>query len=242
MQCYIKSNEIALLKHKSIIKHAECIVDRAESAGDIQIFNPEHELLFLIERKTGMDLIASFKSRMHQKAQMAATPTKLSRGYIIEIDQAWKTEGTRRQIDGFVQNRMIQDQQFVLYSDGPKHSMQLIDDLCRKSTKYCDSKDPTNSTIVGAAIRKKDIMEPLVFAHWLEHLRGISKDTAAKIAAHCESPHQLVMQYSHCATAEEGKTLLQHVLIGKDKKGKDKKVGKSISETIYNAFHNPYKL
>lgn len=243
VRCHIKTNEIALKKLESIITYATCIIDTHESAGDIQIYNRDDELVFLFERKTCSDLINSMKNRNEsQKAQMEKTPTRIKKGYIIEMDKVWSQPTERRQIDGYLQNRMIQDDYIVAYSKNPQHTMEWLNDICRKCDKYCDEQINKPAKVVGAVIRKKDIMEPLVFAHWLEHLRGISKHAASRIALECESPCKLIERYNACKTKDEARWLLQGIVIGMGKTGKERRAGKGISETIYNAFHTTYTM
>ena len=241
IRCLIKSGEKKLFEHTHVVTHGVCECDRHESAGDIQIWKDDL-LLYLIERKSLTDLFNSLNGRSHQKAQMIKTEVAIQRGYIIEIDKTW-TSSNQSRVDGFIHNRVFKDKFFVFYSANPKHTMQHVDALCRKAEDYMALQDTEKAHLTpGLSIKKNDIMQPLMFMHWLEHIKGISKPTASAVALHCKSPIKLIEQYLMLKDEEKAKRYLENVKIGVTKSGKERRLGEKLSESIYSAFTTEFVL
>lgn len=246
LRCLIKTGESKILENIHLVTHAKVECEKTQSAGDIQIWDGE-SLLFLLERKTCSDLLASLNGRDHQKSQMYLTHVNLRSGYIIEIDKSW---GSAKQnyIDGFLQNRIMEDNFAVLFSGGPAHTLKHVNSLCRKVQQYSQVipstlfplPQPRPSYLPGVAVKKSDVLSPLIFVHWLELIKGISKNTAIAVASYCGSPMTLAMKYQACTTEEEKMALLAKVDIGKTSAGNVRFLGQNLSIAIYKAYHTNF--
>ena len=209
--------------------------------GDIHIVN-DGIVIFVIERKTGADYIASIKDH-RLKNQMARVKsfqqTNPQVGFIILVEGCFQESfGQPIQISDYIYNsilhRILQDGIPVIRSDNLQESAIWIKKIANISNLKQNNVNKNTSTyakesdyLETVAVKKSDNMTPEnCYLLQLTHIPGVSLNIAKNIAQFYPSWASLINKYQ-TLTENQSKLLLADIQI------KQRRLGKTLSAKIY---------
>ena len=199
--------------------------------GDFVITKNE-EVLFLIERKSIKDLCASIIDGrwVEQKNRLIESindPSKIV--YIIEGEKE-KSQGIPLStINSSILNLIFKHKYKVIFTNSKKDT---VDNIIMLYTKIKDNKLELNTDIkTMKIIKKSDKINDNIFINMLCVIPGISSKIAIKIHEKYNSFNDLVIAYSLLENDELKKKMLININITTARK-----IGKAISEKVYNSI------
>jgi len=207
--------------------------------GDVLI-KKDDNILFVIERKTVDDLKASIIDGRHreQKARLLNTGIPKERiMYIIEGDITKPTGIPVDTLIGSLINTQLRDGIKTYKTMNIRETAMFIKRLFEKITKEEETlfKECTKTYSSTLKTKKKDNLTPQVwFAHSLASIPQISDKIANEIVKVYPTLQTLTKKYEE--TKEEERKCVLVDISYPVVNGKTRKVGKVISERVYNFF------
>lgn len=192
--------------------------------GDFVIKN-DHDIMFVIERKTRSDLSASiidgrFREQKQRLIDSIGDPSKII--YIIEGSKKTKMDKT---LDSAIINLMIVHKYFVITTKCPKDTMQKLEIICKKMG--------TIGGVVGTVKEKpkellsKDHSLCAVFARQIACIPQIGMTIAEKIA----NEYQNINRLTDVLKNKESRIGLEEFINAQNTK---RKMGKNTVEKLTN--------
>ena len=232
---------------KEHFESKENVVIKQLDLGDI-IYTLNENPVVIIERKTISDLRSSIKDGRHreQKIRLLNNFPLCNIYYLIEGDildfEMSNGEKDTKSIYGAVLNSLIRDNIKIIRTCDIKESIRIIELILHKLKNQseifnCDSKNESDyaSTI---KIKKKDNMNnSTCFLTQLSQIPGVSITISKNIIKHYSSMYELCLAYSKIEEIDECKKMLVNIEIPTNT-GKIRKLGKVLSERIYNFICN----
>jgi ERCC4-type nuclease len=221
---YREHGAIELLKDMPITQEVILL-----DVGDFQIYK-EDQLYLTIERKTEADLNSSIKDGRwrEQKERLDILRQGGSRVvFLIErIDVSKSAFLDKKVLDGAILNTVFRDDYPIIFSDGLKHTVELIDTLYRKIEKGEFEKQRGSSIETTSSSLKKKMTNSNFFLTCLSSIPRVSVDIATKIQEHYKNLDELLVAFK-AGNSE----LLSGIELGKGEK--KRKLGKKLSSDIY---------
>lgn len=191
--------------------------------GDFVIKN-DHDILFVIERKTRSDLSASiidgrFREQKQRLIDSVGDPSKII--YIIEGSKKTKMDKT---LDSAIINLMIVHKYFVVTTKCPKDTMQKLEIICKKMGTIGE-----NGVIreKPKELLSKDHSMCTVFARQIACIPQIGMTIAEKIA----NEYQNINRLTDVLKKKESRIGLEEFINAQNPK---RKMGKNTVEKLSN--------
>lgn len=201
--------------------------------GDF-IIKKEEDILFVIERKSIKDLCASITDGRHteQKNRLLESikdPKKIV--YIIEgkKSEAFNNSVTTKSINSAILNLTFKHKYQVIFTESKQDTVDNIILL------YNKIKNNELETVIGSkinVIKKSDKINDNIFINMISVIPGISEKIAIKIHEKYNTLNDLIKSYNLIENECDKKKMLSEILVTK------RKVGKVLSEKIYNSIFN----
>ena len=207
--------------------------------GDFQIINPKGEIILIIERKTQADLLSSIKDGRHREQKLRLLNSSIPNiAYLIEGKnniKYFKSSDKASEV-GSILNTMFRDKLFVIRTLDMEETVLYIKTLLKKFTKN-DFKFENKEYSSVIKLKKKDNLTPEnCFIAQLSQIPGVSNTIAKCIVEKYPNMSELCKNYNQndskiCIKLLEPLTFNQN-------SGKNRKVGKVLSERIYKFLNN----
>jgi len=218
--------------------------------GDIIITNNTDNLCVIIERKTWNDLYSSIISNRFSEQRERLKEFRVNNkgdngGKNIVV--IYLVEGTcnvkyKKITTGAIENLILFHNISVIYSKSVQDSVDQLFRMDKKVQVY--STNGINGCGVSGVVeikyteRKTKIIENMLFYH-LTLIPGVSAKIANAITLKYPTVQVLLEEFKTCSR-EDGINLCSDILIGPSGTGNgnsNRRVGKSISEKIYNTYN-----
>ena len=207
--------------------------------GDFQILNPEGEIVLIIERKTQADLISSIKDGRHREQKLRLLSSNVSNiAYLIEgkNDIKYFRPTDKSSEVGSILNTMFRDKLFVIRTLDMEETVLYIKTLLKKFSKN-DFKFENKEYSSVIKLKKKDNLTPEnCFIAQLSQIPGVSNKIARCIVDKYPNMSELCKNYNESEPTFSIK-LLESLSFCQNS-GKNRKVGKVLSERIYKYLNN----
>ena len=219
--------------------------------GDI-IFTRDEEILIIIERKTITDLRASIKDGRHreQKIRLLSNFKRHKIYYLIEGDildfEIKYGDKDIKSLYGAMINSLVRDNLKIIRTIDINESIKYIETMFEKLNKQpslfindesCEEKLENKDYCSAIKIKKKDnITSHVCFISQLCQIQGVSINIAKKILEHYSSMYSLCLSYKDLEKSDAIKLLIDIEI--DTNTGKKRKLGKVLSERIYNFLCN----
>ena len=218
--------------------------------GDF-VFKIAEETVLVIERKSLKDLYQSIKDGRHreQKKRLFSTYPKSKIIFLIEgnIYDAGFPDKIVKIIQSSILNTIIRDNiriiQTIDIADTFNTLRQIYEKLIKNPEFFQNEQQSGGSITVETEtsdyantikLKKKDNMTPQLCQQlWLAQIPGMSTTFANIILEKYTSVPNLISNYNNLETIEEKKKMLVEIPIT-TKTGKTRKLGKVLSERIYD--------
>lgn len=205
--------------------------------GDFQVCDKEGIPLFIFERKTNADLVASIKDGRYknQKASLFSSFKPSQIYYIIEgqVDFKPTTVATKKMMQGAVINMMLRDKIGVFTTKSVEETCELILSIFHR---ICET--PTKYTVEAQAIEKQEVVETKtsddpnkVFKSMLCQLPHVNITSANELVSMFGSMKQLVQKLHSFVTKEECKDFCNTMKVNGRKL--NKRIAESLVEHLY---------
>lgn len=207
--------------------------------GDFQIVNPEGEIVLIIERKTQADLLSSIKDGRHREQKLRLLNSSVPNiAYLIEGKnniKYFKSSDKASEV-GSILNTMFRDKLFVIRTLDMEETVLYIKTLLKKFTKN-DFKFENKEYSSVIKLKKKDNLTPEnCFIAQLSQIPGVSNTIAKCIVEKYPNMSELCKNYNQNDSKISIKLL--EPLTFNQNSGKNRKVGKVLSERIYKFLNN----
>tara|TARA_A100001015_G_C15043512_1_gene741617 strand:- start:2013 stop:2729 length:717 start_codon:yes stop_codon:yes gene_type:complete len=207
--------------------------------GDFQIVNQEDQIVLIIERKTQADLISSIKDGRHREQKLRLLSSNVSNiAYLIEgkNDIKYFKNNDKASEVGSILNTMFRDKLFVIRTLDMNETVLYIKTLLKKF-KNNDFKFEIKDYSSVIKLKKKDNLTPEnCFIAQLSQIPGVSNTIAKCIVEKYPNMSELCKNYNNSEPKDSIKLL--EPLTFCQNSGKNRKVGKVLSERIYNYLNN----
>lgn len=202
--------------------------------GDIQILLDDN-ILFLFERKTIADLIASIKDGRYKNQKYILDQSGFSSDqifYIIEGSVKWEsTSSVNKSVNGAFINTLLRDKIGIFQTKDLTTTFSLIksilDRVSKDPEKYLNS--TTERQIVTLSINEKTTPEKC-FINMLCQIPTISEKTATAIKTRFSTMKNLISELES-KSREEQETILSTVKIV-DENNKQRKISRKCIENL----------
>jgi ERCC4-type nuclease len=207
--------------------------------GDFQIINSDGKIVIIIERKTQSDLISSIKDGRHREQKLRLVNSNVSNiAYLIEgkNDLKYFRSNDKASEIGSILNTMFRDKLFVIRTLDKEETVLYIKTLLKKFTKN-DFKFENKDYSSVIKLKKKDNLTPEnCFIAQLSQIPGVSNTIAKCIVEKYPNMSELCKNYNN-SEPEICIKLLEPLTFSQNS-GKNRKVGKVLSERIYKYLNN----
>ncbi len=206
--------------------------------GDFQIVNPEGEIVLIVERKTQADLISSIKDGRHREQKLRLLNSNVSNiAYLIEgkNDIKYFRPTDKSSEVGSILNTMFRDKLFVIRTLDMEETVLYIKTLLKKFTKNDFKFENKDYSSVIKLKKKANLTPENCFIAQLSQIPGVSNTISKCIVEKYPSMSELCKNYQNIETKECIKLLENLTFI--QNSGKSRKLGKVLSERIYNYLH-----
>ena len=221
MEIIIDNRENNIIK---ILETKEEFIKKNLDLGDIQYIQND-EIVYIVERKTFDDLGASIKDGRYKEQKMRLLSNNNDIYYILEgnIDKC-KTIN-KKALLGSIVNMIFRDNIKVIFSENIEQTVEIIIQIKKKFNEGKFFKNKIDNEYVNSIkIKKKENMDKRTCnIVQLATIPGVSKNTAEIIIENYLTMDKLIEEYK-----TNGIMLLKDLSLGK------KKLGKVLSEKIYN--------
>jgi len=221
MEIIIDNRENNIIK---ILETKEEFIKKNLDLGDIQYIQ-NNDIVYIIERKTFDDLGASIKDGRYKEQKMRLLSNNNDIYYILEgnIDKC-KTIN-KKALLGSIVNMIFRDNIKVIFSENIEQTVEIIIQIKKKFNEGKFFKNKIDNEYVNSIkIKKKENMDKRTCnIVQLATIPGVSKNTAEIIIENYLTMDKLIEEYKI-----NGIMLLKDLSLGK------KKLGKVLSEKIYN--------
>jgi len=221
MEIIIDNRENNIIK---ILEAKEEFIKKNLDLGDIQYIQND-EIVYIVERKTFDDLGASIKDGRYKEQKMRLLSNNNDIYYILEgnIDKC-KTIN-KKALLGSIVNMIFRDNIKVIFSENIEQTVEIIIQIKKKYNEGKFFKNKIDNEYVNSIkIKKKENMDKRTCnIVQLATIPGVSKNTAEIIIENYLTMDKLIEEYKI-----NGIMLLKDLSLGK------KKLGKVLSEKIYN--------
>ena len=234
-------------REKKLIPFFENIETKNLDIGDIQ-FKKDDKITLVIERKTQEDLSASIKDGRHREQKLRLLNCNIPIIiYIIEgkcTDKYINGITSDTQISSIL-NTVFRDKFYLFRTLNIDETSVLIKKLYQKMEKdEFKIKDSDYSSVIKDSdyssvikVKKKDNLTPeICYIAQLSQIPGVSNTIAKCIIETYPSMFSLCEKFNN-TTINERKKVLENLTFNQTT-GKSRKVGKVISERIYNYIIN----
>jgi ERCC4-type nuclease len=205
--------------------------------GDFQICNKEGQILFIFERKTNADLLASIKDGRYknQKASLFAAFKPSQIYYIIEgqVDFKETTVQTKKMLQGAVINMMLRDKIGVFTTKSVEETCSLLLNMFHR---VCE--EPSKYAIEAQAIHKQEVVETKssddpqkVFKSMLCQLPHLNTTSANELVSQFHSMKDLMVKLHSFPSKEECVAFLNTIKVNGRKCSK--RIVESLVENLY---------
>lgn len=216
--------------------------------GDF-VFKLGEEAVLVIERKSLKDLYQSIKDGRHreQKKRLFSTYPKSKIIFLIEgnIYDADFPDTIVKIIQSSILNTIIRDNIRIIQTmdiADTFNTLKQIYEKLLKNPEFFQTETQSGGSIITETddyantikLKKKDNMTPQLCQQlWLAQIPGMSTTFASIILEKYTSVPNLITNYNNLETIEEKKKMLIEIPIT-TKTGKTRKLGKVLSERIYD--------
>ena len=207
--------------------------------GDFQIVNPEGEIVLIIERKTQADLISSIKDGRHREQKLRLLNSNAPNiAYLIEgkNDIKYFRPTDKSSEVGSILNTMFRDKLFVIRTLDMEETVLYIKTLLKKFIKNDFKFENKEYSSVIKLKKKANLTPENCFIAQLSQIPGVSNTIAKCIVEKYPTMSELCKNYNNSETKECIK-LLESLTFSQNS-GKSRKVGKVLSERIFNYLNN----
>lgn len=224
-------------KCKELLENCEIKLELLEFA-DFQILNND-KILYLFERKTITDLLASIKDGRYknQKANITANFKPFQYYYIIEGNVKYNSNPSNQNdkvVLSAVINTMIRDKMGIFFTKSEQETAELIKCIYtrikNKPDEYTCEPQICESVITTGSKKKKNVSE--VWKYQLCQIPDISEKTADAVI---EKYRNLKYFYTVFINKNKEEVILELSKIKTvDVKGKSRKLSEKQLENLYN--------
>lgn len=236
--------------HKTLVNGTEVFYQIANlPVGDfiLKQIEPTEEYQCIVERKTIKDLYMSitdgrFRQQKERLIESIRDPQKVL--FVIEgskknykaIDNV-QNNLSEIIVDSSIQNLIFKHNFKVINTENEADTFNNIILLYKKfSTHEFENSQTPKSTPIKL-VSKTDKVKNNIMSIQLCAIPGVSYSTALKITQVYKSMNNLIDQYNQCTEVTRKKNLLADICISEKRK-----VGKALSNKIYDALHQHHSV
>lgn len=229
-------------QHIDHIDHIDHITYAQLDIGDI-IYKYDDKILCLIERKSMSDYICSITDKRCKNQRIRINQFKKDNPdaiiiYIIEGQPRFTKAVSKSSLYSSWVNKIIRDQFTIIRVDDIDETIYYINKIYEKLIEHKLSIQMTSSSTINTEYlssiklsKKANLTTENCFILQLSQIQGISINIATEISKIYKSFKDLIHAYDNSTTESEKKTLLTKI--------PNAKIGKVLSERIYNYVYNP---
>ena len=229
---YREYNVIELIKDADINQKVCNLI-----IGDFIIKKGE-DVLFVIERKSIKDLCASITDGRFREQKNRLVESIQDTKKIIYIIEGKKSEAfihgssndvTKKSINSAILNLTFKHNFQVIFTESKQDTVDNIVLL------YNKIKNNELETVIGSkinVIKKSDKINNNIFINMISVIPGVSEKIAVKIHEKYNTLNDLIKAYNLIENENDKKKMLSEILVT------ERKVGKVLSEKIYNSIFN----
>ena len=229
-------------KIKEHFKNKDYVTIENLELGDI-IFKYNNEIVLIIERKTLSDLAASIKDGRYneQKKRLLSNYAKHKILYIIEGNMNKSSDYIVGGLPMYtlfssVINMLLRDNINVYKSIDIQETLRFIKKFIKKLKKqgisFLTKKEISYTQAVIKSKKKENMTPKICYLQQLSQIPRVSYKIAKTISQEYTSIVDLIKNYNILETEEDKKNMLKDIKTT-SASGKQRKIGKKVSENIY---------
>jgi ERCC4-type nuclease len=240
-QLVVDYRERELIKLLHNYSHITPIITENLAVGDI-LFRIKETPVFIIERKTIPDLVASIKDGRYrnqkQRIHQAFKPNQclyLIEGNLPSVDCEQIQNLSVKSVYGSIIHTMFRDGNFVYRTHSVEESAAFISDLDTRwralTTDWFQVSD--NNTVISCPMKRKGDISPITcFEYQLSQIPSISNNKAKIISSKFPSMKSLITYLDTIPSDDRVHNLVEQCVVQVG--DKQKKIGKSSALKIIN--------
>lgn len=225
---YREKDIIRLLEKEEHINQTVCNL----AIGDF-IIKKDDRIVFIIERKSIADLCASIvDGRWREQKARLIESIKDPKQIVYVIEGKYKdTSISKTTVNSAILNLIFKHQYKVVFTESKQDT---VDHIMMLYNKVKEAKFELGLNVIQTMklVKKSDKVHDNVFVYMLSVIPGVSANVATKVQGKYDTLSDLIVAYVQLESERERKDMLSELLVSSRRK-----VGKAVSEKIYNALH-----